>query len=90
LGFLAGAGAQRALWMMGGLPASPRHVAEARQYANLAPFLDRLESARGWPAEQRTAVLRILDEALWLGLSGRAEPAAALQEAVEGEKARGR
>ena len=87
LGFVAGESAQRALWMMGGLPTCQAQVAEARQYANLAPYLEQLETARGWPTTQGAAALRVIDQALWLALSGRAAPAAALQSAVEEEAA---
>lgn len=88
LRFVAGAGGQRALWLMGGLPTCRPQVAEGRQDPRLAPYLDQLETARGWPLEQSEAVLRVVDRALWLSLSGRADAAGALAAAVGAESAR--
>jgi N,N'-diacetylchitobiose transport system substrate-binding protein len=82
LRFLAGPEAQKALWMMGSLPASHRNLAEARLDPKLAPFLDHLEVAGGWPMDRGEAILHAVDHALWLGLSGRSEPAAALPAAA--------
>lgn len=82
LRFVASPRAQRALWMMGSLPIHKQHVREAREFANLAPFLADLETAAGWPLTEGNTAATVIEHALWLALSGRQEPAAALQTAM--------
>ncbi len=82
LRFVASPRAQRALWMMGGLPVCTDHVREARQFANLAPFLADLETAQGWPLTEGDTAAAVIEHAIWLALSGREEPAVALQAAM--------
>ncbi|MEN6644925.1 MAG: sugar ABC transporter substrate-binding protein [Armatimonadia bacterium] len=86
--FMASGEAQRAMWLMGGLPTYRQHIAEAAKDATTAPFVAQLEGAQGLPLQQPGRVSGIVERALWLALSGRADAATALQQAVKEEAQR--
>lgn len=83
--FMASGQAQRAMWLMGGLPSYRQHIAEAAKDVTAAPFVAQLEGAQGLPLHQPAKVSWVVERALWLALSGRVPAAAALQQAVKEE-----
>lgn len=83
--FMASVEAQRAMWLMGGLPTYRQHLAEAARDAAAAPFVAHLNEAQGLPLQDPGKIATIVERALWLALSGRADAAGALQQAVKEE-----
>ena len=83
--FMASGEAQRAMWLMGGLPSYRQHLAEAAKDPGSAPFVAHLEDAQGLPLQQPERFSVIVERALWLALSGRANAVTALQQAVKEE-----
>ncbi len=88
LRFMASAEAQRAMTFLGGLPTHQAYYASVREAPEVAPFVAGLERARGLPLVDSEAAGRIVEQALWLCLSGRATPAEALKTASEDEARR--
>lgn len=79
LRFVARAETQRALAMSLGLPTVKAQIGDARSDPAVGPFVARLEEAQGWPLANRDAFAVAVDQALFLALSGRQEPQAALE-----------
>lgn len=74
--------AQRAMWLMGGLPTHEKQVAEARQDPQQRAFVEHLEQAQGMPLQQTEKLTNVVERALWLALSGRADAKTALRTAL--------
>jgi ABC-type glycerol-3-phosphate transport system substrate-binding protein len=83
LRFVARAETQRALSMSLGLPTVKTQISEAKSDFAVGPFVARIEEALGWPLSNQEVVAEAVDQALFLALSGRQEPQAALQLAVK-------
>lgn len=82
LRYLLSANAQRALWLMGSLPARKEHLEQARQDPAQRAFVERLPEAKGLPLQQTEQFGSMVERALWLALSGRADAAEALRQAT--------
>lgn len=74
--------AQRAMWLMGGLPTHQQQVAEARQDPLQRAFVEHLGNAQGLPLQQAERLTAVVERALWLGLSGRMDAKTALRTAL--------
>lgn len=76
-------GAQRAMWLMGSLPAHTSLFEEARKDPAQAAFVQNLPQAQGMPLQHTDRVQRVVERALWLALSGRTTAAEALKTALQ-------
>ena len=83
LRYMLSANAQRALWLMGGLPARKEHLEQARQDPAQHAFVERLPEAKGLPLQQTERFGSMVERSLWLALSGRAGAAEALRQALQ-------
>lgn len=84
--YMISAQAQRAMWLMGGLPTHRQQVAEARQDPQQQAFVEHLAAAQGMPMQLTSHVTTVVERALWLALSGRADAKAALRAALLEDK----
>lgn len=84
--YMMGAQAQRAMWLMGGLPIHQQQVAEARQDPLQRAFVEHLDNAQGMPLQQTEKLTTVVERALWLALSGRTDARTALRTALREEE----